>query len=72
MTKQQISRLQVLTSKLASIEGMSFSVLPAGATFVLSASNAEGMQWFQTNHSLTAFIGPRGGVRVYHAQNISI
>jgi hypothetical protein len=72
MTKQQISRLQLLTSKLANIEGISFNVMPAGTTIVLSASNAEGAQWFQLNQSITAFIGPRGGVRVYHADNIYI
>lgn len=73
MTKQQQSKLQQLTSKLAQAdENLDFSIMDAGqGVLVFQASNANG-PWYSLYKSLTAYIGKRGGVKVYDAVNLSI
>ena len=72
MTASQCKTLQALTTKLAAAnEHMDFSILEAGiGTVVFQASNANG-PWYDTYKSLTAYIGKRGGVKVYDSVNLS-
>lgn len=73
MTKQQQSKLQQLTNTLSSAdENMDFSILEAGqGVLVFQASNANG-PWYHVYKSMTAYIGKRGGVKVYDSVNLSI
>ena len=72
MTPKQISRLQVLTSKLAArTDGVLFTLNIIGDELTIWADNTSNED-FASAKFFMATIGPRGGMKVYKNFGFSI
>jgi len=71
MQAKQQSRIEALTNTLAledSFGPVSFSVEMVGSTAVFHATNTVSDEFVGYVKSLVAYVGPRGGLKVFHAE----